>query len=56
MLTDAELSAAIAESGWVLRDKNALNEFRALALAVEKRCEAKHLAIMEKIRIDEGGE
>ena len=56
MLTDAELNAAISESGWVLRDKNALNEFRALARAIEKRCEARHLAILEEIRIDERGE
>lgn len=37
MLTDAELCAVIAESGWVLRDKNALDEFRKLARAIEKR-------------------
>jgi hypothetical protein len=43
ILSDEELNAAILESGWTTRGKEATKEFHALARAIEKR-------VAEKVR------
>ena len=37
ILTDEELNAAILESGWTTRGKEAVKEFHALAKSIEVR-------------------